>query len=147
MNLGDILTTIGGGAIVVLSFIEISPLKINPWKTIGRAFGRAINGDLETKIDNITDEVVKIKTRVDELQENIEANAANNCRIRILRFGDELLHDVRHSKDHFDQILLDIKKYNLYCDTHPEFENNVTKLTVARIKSVYLELLKNNGFL
>lgn len=62
-------------------------------------------------------------------------------------FGDELLHGMSHSKDHFDQTLKDIKNYNLYCQKHIEFENNVTEQMSRRIEEVYRELLKNNNFL
>lgn len=41
------------------------------------------------------------------------------ARIRILRFSDELRHNVNNidyfSKDHFDQVMIDIDIYEAYC--------------------------------
>ena len=69
------------------------------------------------------------------------------CRSRILLFGDEILHEVRHSKEHFDQILLDISTYENYCDTHPTFENNQSVMTIQNIKDVYHDCMKKHDFL
>lgn len=130
----------GGGIVLLLTLIEISSIKINPWSALGRAIGRAINGEVLEKVGALEADVQGIK-------DDIEEQAAVNCRARILRFGDEVLHNDRHSKDHFDQILRDIAKYECYCKTHPDFENNVTELTGQRIKEVYMRQLHDNDFL
>lgn len=130
----------GGGIVLLLTLIEISSIKINPWSAIGRAIGRAINGE-------VLDKVGALEAEVQGIKDDIEEQAAVNCRARILRFGDEVLHNDRHSKDHFDQILRDIAKYELYCQNHPDFENNVTELTGQRIKEVYMRQLHDNDFL
>lgn len=147
MNLQDIVFTSSGALFIVLCLVEISPLKLNPWKKIGSAIGHIVNGSLEEKIDNMSKEISTIKNRIDDLQENINQNEAINCRNRILQFGDEILHGMLHSKDRFDQTFIDIKTYNNYCNEHPNFENNVTGMTVERIKNVYRELLKKNDFI
>lgn len=130
----------GGGLILLLTLIEITPIKINPWKALGRAIGRAINGEVLAKVSSLEVDVQGIK-------DDIEEQAAVNCRARILRFGDEVLHDSQHSKDHFDQTLRDIDTYEKYCRSHPDFENNITELTNQRIKEVYMKRLNENDFL
>ena len=130
----------GGGIVVLMTLLEISKIKINPWSAIGRAIGRAINGE-------VLDKVGALEAEVQGIKDDIEEQAAVNCRARILRFGDEVLHNDRHSKDHFDQTLRDIAKYELYCKDHPDFENNVTELTGQRIKEVYMRQLHDNDFL
>lgn len=130
----------GGVLVFLLSLVEIAPIKINPWKALGRGIGRAINGEVLAKVSGLETEMLGIKN-------DIEEQAAINCRARILRFGDEVLHCDKHSKDHFDQTLRDIDIYERYCETHPNFENNVTELTNKRIKEVYLKRLEENDFL
>ena len=51
MTLDELLRTardifLGGGAglVAILSLVEIAPVKINPWRAVARAIGRAING-------------------------------------------------------------------------------------------------------
>ena len=68
-------------------------------------------------------------------------------RSHILRFGDELRRGVPHSKEHFDQILLDISKYEHYCETHPNFPNGQAIATIKQIKKTYQICLEENNFL
>lgn len=129
-----------GGFIALLTLIEITPIKLNPWKAIGRGIGRAINGEVLDKVSSLEADVQKIREEIGE-------QSAINSRARILHFGDEVLHGDKHSKDHFDQTLGDIDAYEKYCAEHPDFHNNMTVLTAKRIKDVYMKLLDKNDFL
>lgn len=139
----------GGGCatIIIMSLIEISPVKINPWKTIARWFGRAINGDILDEINKMKSQIQDIDTRTNNMQDEARERDAVSCRTRILRFGDELLHDIHHSKEHFDQILIDINEYEIYCDTHPNFKNNQAVMTIKHIKAIYAECMKDRDFI
>jgi hypothetical protein len=122
------------------TIVQIAPIRINPWSWIAKAIGRAINGEVIQKVDNLEKDLRSFK-------EDTKEETAKGCRIRILRFGDEILHDVHHSKEHFDQILLDITEYENYCREHPEFKNNMTAITTSRIKSTYEQCLEDHSFL
>ena len=140
MELKEILLGGGGVLLVLLTMIQIAPVKINPWTSIAKAIGRAINGEVLEKVGKLEKEMQGVRSGMAE-------EKAVNCRARILRFGDECLHGERHTKDHFDQTLRDIAAYERYCEDHPEFENNVTELTSDRIKEIYRRCLDNNDFL
>ena len=133
---GWIMLLLGGLSTV----IEIAPVKINPWTKLARAIGRAINGELMEKVDQLEKKVVKMDHDAGETR-------AKDARTRVLRFGDELIHDVRHSKEHFDDVLDDITKYEKYCDEHPEFENDKMQITTQHIKETYHKCLKEHSFL
>lgn len=60
MSIYELLINSGCVVVVIMSLIEISPIKINPWKTIARWFGRAINGD-------IFDEINKMKSQIQDI--------------------------------------------------------------------------------
>lgn len=77
----------------------------------------------------------------------IAENEATTCRYRILRFNDEILHDQKHTKEHFDQILEDITRYEKFCGEHPEYENNKAVLAIGNIKRVYQRCSDENTFL
>ncbi len=131
----------GAGLFVLLSvFVEISPVKINPVSAFLKWLGKKINGELTEKVD-------KLGVEVKALQNADAERDAINCRTRILRFGDEVIHGTRHSKDHFDQTLRDIDTYEHYCSEHPTFKNNVTGITTEKIKAVYKKRLDLNDFL
>ena len=44
MTLKEILAGGGVGLVLLLSLVQISPIKFNPWTAIARAIGKAING-------------------------------------------------------------------------------------------------------
>lgn len=134
------IATGGGILLAAMTLIQIAPIKLNPWSALAKAIGRAINGEVITKVDRLERELLGMK-------ENLEERDAISCRTRILHFGDETIHGVRHTKEHFDQILRDITTYERYCDDHPNFENNTTVLTSRRIKDIYEDCLKTADFL
>ena len=144
MALTEILAIVGlgggGGVALLLSLIEIVPIKAKPLTWLMNKLGKALNRDVIESLKAQREETCATRN---ELAEHI----ATDCRARILRFGDEVLHGQRHSKEHFEQILLDIKRYDVYCLEHPQFENNITELTSERIKEVYCRCLETNDFL
>ena len=149
MNISEILNSINAGQllknagiilVVLMTVIQIAPIKINPWGWLARCIGRAINGEVIHKVSKLEDELAALRKDTAE-------QAIVNCRVRILQFGDELLQDIHHSKDRFDQTLRDIDAYESYCKAHPDFQNSVTVMTVQRIKKVYNDLLASGDFL
>lgn len=122
------------------AIIQIAPIKINPWSWIAKKIGRALNSEVIEKVD-------KLEKDVKQLQSDLDEQSARNARARILRFGDEILHGVKHSQEHFDEILSCITDYTKYCDEHPEFRNHVTVITTQHILDVYDNCRRENSFL
>lgn len=132
-SLLDILNEINHGAIgwgvvaiIILSLVQVSPIKINPWSFIAKHIGRALNKEIFDRLD---------------------LEAAITSRVRILRFNDELLRDEKHTKEAFDQVLSDIDVYEAYCASHPDFKNNRTKMSASYIIASYQEHLEKHDFL
>lgn len=138
--------------VLVLSLIQITPIKINPWnwliKGIRSVFGiKEINeklGKVETQIEENQKET---NAKIGELEDRVNEGQAIQSRVRILRMGDELRLKVPKSRDSFDQVMDDITRYNAYCRAHPEFPNDKTVLTAKVIEEKYQECLKENSFL
>lgn len=139
-DLRQLITYGGGLGVILMTLIQFAPIKLNPWSWLGRAIGRAINGEVLEKVNKLAKDVESIK------EEDAE-EWATLSRTHILRFGDELLHGVLHSKEHFDQILLDISKYEAYCESHPTYRNNIANATIKQIKHTYQKCLDENHFL
>lgn len=133
---------LGGGGLlfILMTTIQITPIKVNPWSWIARSIGRAINREVLT-------EVGTIKSELADHKEKSEERHATLCRAHILRFGDEVLHGVPHSKEGYDNILLDIDSYEEYCDKHPDYKNNVALETIKHIKKMYQKHLEEDSFL
>jgi hypothetical protein len=91
------------------------------------------------KLDRLTDLVQEVSDRVD-------ATNATNARTRILRFDDELINGVHHSKEYFQQILEEIDTYETYCGKHPDYKNSACTLAIEHIRHIYTKLLEERGF-
>ena len=53
MTLKEILWGSGGAIIILLTLIQITPIKLNPWTAIGKAIGRALNSYVLKDLDYI----------------------------------------------------------------------------------------------
>lgn len=133
---------VGGGGLlaVLLTLVQIAPVKINPWSVIAKAIGRAVNADVLRELDAVTQKL-DTHIRVDD-----ERNADEH-RARILRFNNELLRDIPHTREEFIEVLKDIDHYERYCKAHPEYENNRAVHAIANIGRVYDDRLQKHDFL
>lgn len=150
MELEAIKTYILGGSgilFILLSLVQISPIKINPWSFVARRIGRAINKEVIEKMNGFQEELKNVKQDMTDFRKESDERNATFCRARILRFGDEILHGIPHSKEHYDQILLDISTYENYCVDHPKYKNNVAVATIKYIEKKYQEHLIDDSFL
>jgi hypothetical protein len=92
-------------------------------------------------------EVKKIRMEFSELKDADELKEIKNARRRILRFNDELINHVKHSREYFDDILEDVTAYESYCRENPDFRNGKAALAIENIERVYRECMKEGKFL
>ena len=134
MSIQELLLKGGGIVFALLTLVQITPIKVNPWSAIARAIGKAlIGGDIMAKLEE--------HIRVDDDRD------ADMHRYRLLRFNTELLRKTRHTKEEFDEILYSVTYYERYCEDHPKYENNRAVLAIENIKRVYKECMETNDFL
>ena len=98
-----------------------------------------INRKDDTKV-----QIVEVKKSINKLGERIDENQAILARSHILRFDDELLNDVNHSKEYFSQTLQDIDVYEAFCMNHPNFKNSFATAAINHIRKTYDELLEKH---
>ena len=53
MNMGEILGWSGGTLLLLMTFVQIAPIKVNPWSWLSKKIGRAINGEVLNEIADI----------------------------------------------------------------------------------------------
>ena len=88
----------------------------------------------------------KILEEIQKINHKIDQRTAIGCRIRILKFMDEIIEGWEHSKDSYNQIMRDITDYLQYCEDHPQFLNHQTDATIERLKKDYEQRLATNDF-
>ena len=142
------LQTGGAGLLIILAgLIRIPKLEINIWTALAHVVGRALNGDVITKVDKLTSDVNQLSSDFDVHLKLEEEERVRSARQRILRFNDELLLRGKHTKEHYDEILEDIDRYEQYCLDHPDYRNNKAHRAISNIKNEYDNHLINHDFL
>ena len=119
--------------IIVLSLVEVSKIKLNPWSALGKIIGKLLG-------------IESVSNKLDALEKKVDENQATTIRVRILHFEDELQSEKIHSKDSWDQAMDDIERYERYTSDHPEFKNNITVASIAHIKKMYSKLLEERAW-
>lgn len=139
--LKDLINYGGAGALLVMGLgvvVEITPCKINPIQWLGDRLNHSMKAD-----------ITELKTDIEEIKKQQQIDKADDARYRILRFDDEIRHQptLRHTEEHFNQIMSDIKEYNEYCSSHPNYRNHKATSAIKKITEIYEECREKNGFL
>lgn len=140
MTVKDILMGGGGLLVVLMSVIQLAPVKLNPWSALAKALGRAVNADL-------MQELAATKTALEKHIQMDDERNADAHRAKILAFNTELLRGIDHTREDFIEILAEIDCYESYCRAHPDYKNNRAKHAIANIGRVYDDRLKKHDFL
>lgn len=145
----NLLTDIIAGRGIALLFIiavflwgieKSSIIKFKPWTAIFRSFGRAINGEIIERLD-------QLEKKVKEQGEMEGERNAKQARIRILRFNSELIRRKRHTHEEFQNAVNDVDEYEKYCNDHPQFKNNEADLSISNIRMQYQKCMDQGDFL
>lgn len=102
--------------------------------------GRAINADVLNELNTVKQDLA------DHIRMDGERNADEH-RARILRFNNELLRDIPHTKEEFIDVLAEIDFYERYCEDHKDYKNNRAVHAIANISRVYDERLQKHDFM
>jgi len=133
--------------VVLLSLIQITPLKLNPWSHFFKWVGKLINGEVMESIKGIQKDLEGVHEELDQMKSTEKRREAINCRNRILRFDDELRRKVDHSEEFFTQILEDVTTYRSYCESHKSFPNARADSAMRNIEETYSQCRKDNKFI
>lgn len=94
----------------------------------------------------IIEMIQKLDEKIDKLGGELSERSAISCRVRIVKFMDEILEGWEHSHDSYTQVLQDITNYVNYCVENPTFKNNQTEASIQYIKNDYQKHLEANDF-
>lgn len=134
--IGDHLWTF---IIIISIFIQITPIKINPWSALFQWIGKAITGNTCGKIDGLIN-------KVESLENDIKTNEKDRIRWEILDFANSCRNERRHTRDEFQHIVALNDKYKkLLKETNDR--NGVFEVEYNYIQDLYAERLEKNDFL
>ena len=128
--------TVGGLAgwavmliLILMSLIEISPLKLNPWKHLLKWTGKTINEDTDKKID--------------DLQKQVRDMWVNNHRNQILIFAREARGGIEHSPDEWTNVLNQAEEYEKYVHERG-ITNGIVTQDTEYIRNLYQEMSREH---
>lgn len=129
-----------GLLIFLAGFIKVPKIELNVWSFLLRKIGKALNGDLNDKID-------KLQVEFEKHVKDDNEEKARASRYRILRCDGELRNGVSYTREAYDELLADIKRYQKFCKDHEDFENFKAVLAIDYILEEYADYVKNDRFL
>ena len=121
-----------------ITLIEVAPIKINPWQSLLKWVGKAINGDLQAQI-------AEIKTEVKELKEDCELKNADDMRWEILNFANTCRRGTEHSKDEWRHVMTQLAKYEDYTE-RKGISNGVIEEDSRYLRELYHKHNTENDF-
>ena len=116
----------------VVTLVEVTPIKLNPWKWLFSWIGNAINGD--------------IRKDLSELKRDFEETKAQDKRWRILNFADTCRRGQQHTKEEWEHVISEVKEYEQYVK-EKNLDNGVIEENSKYLRELYHERNVKNDFL
>jgi hypothetical protein len=134
MGLNEILSKLNlgyvtAGIVILLSLIQISPLKLNPWDKLLGWFGKKLNGATEKRLETV--------------EKQIRDMWINNHRQTVLTFARECRDDIEHSSDEWTNVLNVAEEYEKYVIENKITNGIITQDTVY-LRKLYQELSREH---
>ena len=120
-------------------FIQIIPIKINPWDKLLKWAGDRINHNVNQKIDTL-------EKKLDDHIATDTARQVDDIRNTILVFANECSRGIVHSKEQFRFIVSKCDAYEQYVEDN-HLKNGVITEATRLIKDTYQSRLKHDDFL
>lgn len=112
---------------LILSLIQISPLKLNPWEWL-KSF-------------------ISLPKRIEKLENEFNDDRAFRWRSMIISRGNRVQDGFKMRKEVWKDTIETIDNYEKYCNQHPNFRNELASMTIAYMRHKYMEACENNDFL
>lgn len=118
--------------------IDISPIKINPWKALFKWIGQLLTAD-------VMKEIQEIKQTQKVQQATIDENEKDRIRNEVLSFATSCRRGIHHTKDEFEHIITVHGKYERLLEKTND-ENGVFTEEYKYIVEIYHECQHEDKF-
>ena len=115
--------------VIVLSLVQISPLRLNPWDAVFHWLGRKLNNGVEEKMT--------------ALQRQVRDLWINSHRHAILTFARECRTEVAHNADEWYNILNICEEYESFTERNA-ITNGVVRENTRYIRELYQQLSREH---
>jgi len=134
MNLKEIISQLNAGYVaagiaILLSLIQISPLKLNPWDKLFAWIGRKTNVVTEKRLASVEKQIL-----------DMWVNSHRQC---ILTFARETRAGIEHSSDEWTNVLNVAEEYEKYV-AEKKITNGIVTQDTEYIRNLYQELSRDH---
>ena len=139
MNLKTGVSVAAGILVILMTLIQIAPIKLNPWDKILTWIGNHMNADIVKRVD-------VIEAKLDEHIKESSDEMIRKVRADILSFGNTCMNGRPHTKEEFEFVISECDQYEKYIEK-TQSKNGVATATIAEIRRLYKKGLHDNSFL
>ncbi len=145
MNIIDMINlktgvSLGAGVLIILmTLIQIAPIKFNPWDKILTWIGNHMNADIVKRVD-------VIEGKLDEHIKDSSDERLRKVRADILSFGNSCMNGRKHTKEEFEFVISQCDQYEKYIEK-TKSKNGVATTAISEIRRLYKKGIHDNSFL
>lgn len=133
-NLGKISLVV----VALMTLIQITPIKLNPWDKLFKWIGNKLNADIKKDLDSV-------KKDLDEHIKSSNIKDLRDTRMHILEFCNSCMNGQRHTKEQFDFMIMQCDDYEKYIEKN-KIKNGVITSAINEIRRRYDDAIHNNYF-
>lgn len=145
VSVEESLPTIGLVLILLMTLIQITPIKLNPWDKVFKWIGNKLNADLKKDLDAVKKDVNAVKADLDSHIKISMEKDLRDTRMHILEFCNSCMNGHKHTKEQFDFMITQCDDYEKYIEKN-EIKNGVITSAINEIRRRYDEAIHNNYF-
>ena len=118
------ISNIGIIILIILSFVQIAPIRFNPYDRFFSWLRQKLIGDYQARLDSVW---------------------VNFYRQHILRFARECRQDIKHTEDEWHYVLTMMSEYEKYCEDN-HVANGVINAETKYIRGLFQEISHDRKF-
>ncbi len=125
-------------------FVEVSKIRLNPWKRLFGFVGECFNGDVKKELGKIEKALQSQGKYLKEIEMTVDMNEIKRIRAEIFAFADSCKMNEKHTEEAFLHII----------DIHEDYEELIEKYNMTNgrinvdydyIMEVYRKCVKNGA--
>lgn len=137
-QLKDGISIVGIGAIVLMTLIQVSSIKVNPWDAVFKWIGNKLNADIRK-------EMSEVKKELDAHIKASREKDLKDSRVNILDFCTSCINGQYHTKEQFEYMITQCDNYEKYIEEN-KIKNGVITSAIKEIRRRYEDCMRLGGF-
>lgn len=132
-------------AAAVSIFVEVSKIKLNPWKSLFAFIGKSLNKDVKKELVNIHSLLNSQGNYLKDIEMLVDMNEIKRIRAEIFSFADSCKMGIEHTENAFLHIIDIHDDYTRLLEKY-EMANGRITVEYNYIMSIYRQCVKKGDF-